>query len=53
MLTVARRPQVLKFLFALPPRRSDALVTQMLGLVMAYIDLLGGLQDGTRAEKAV
>ena len=42
---------MLKCLFALPPGHDGALINQMLGLVMAYIDLLGGYKLGPEQKK--
>ena len=43
--------QALQFLFALPPGHSPALLNHMLGLVMVYIDLLGGYKLGPEQKK--
>ena len=43
--------QVLKFLFALPRGVDTPLMNQMMGLVMVYIDLLGGYKLGPEQRK--
>ena len=50
-----QHPCVIKARFALPPRHDEAALSSMLGLVMAFVDLVGtyrlGPDQKKRAEK--